>query len=154
MFSFESSKLVGVVFKTDTQSDFELVKKFLHFLSDQDNKVVAICFVDNKKIPDYYLLRKGFNFFSRNDLNFFFIPKTNFVLDFIEKPIDMLIDLSIDENFPLYYISSLSKAKFKIGKQQKEHNCFDVMIDNSKNNSVETLIEHIKHYIPVLYGAN
>lgn len=154
MFSFETSKIVGVVFKTDTQSDFELVKRFLHFLSDQDNKVVALCFVDNKKVPDYYLLRKGFNFFSRNDLNFFFIPKTNFIADFIEKPIDMLIDLSIDDNFPLNYISSLSNAKFKIGKFQKERNCFDVMIDNKKDNSVETLIKHIKHYIPVLYGAN
>jgi hypothetical protein len=154
MFSFESSKVVGVVFKTDTQGDFEIVKRFLHFLSDQDNKVVAICFVDSKKVPDYYLLRKGFNFFSRNDLNFFFLPKAQFILDFIEKPLDMLIDLSVDDNFPLHYISSLSKAKFKIGKLKKGRNCFDVMIDNKKDNSVNSLIEHIKHYIPVLYGAN
>jgi hypothetical protein len=154
MYSFESSKVIGVVFKTDTQSDFELVKRFLHFLNEQDNKVVALCFIDNKKVPDYYLLRKGFNFFSREDLNFFFMPKTSFILDFMEKPFDMLIDLSIDNNFPLHYISSLSQAKFKIGKQQTGRNCFDVMIDTSKQNSVESLIEQIKHYVPVLCGAN
>jgi hypothetical protein len=154
MYSFESSKIIGVVFKTDTQSDFELVKRFLQFLNEQDNKVVALCYIDTKKVPDYYLLRKGFNFFSRADLNLFFMPKTNFILDFMEKPFDILIDLSTDNNFPLNYVSSISKAKLKIGKQQKNRNCFDIMIDTSKQNSVEALIEQIKHYVPVLCGAD
>ncbi len=152
--NFENSQLIGVVFKTDNQSDFEIVKKFLHFLTEQNNKIVAMCYVDVKKVPDYYLLRKGFNFFSRNDLNFFFLPKSNSILDFIEKPFDMLIDLSTDNNFPLHFISNLSKAKFKIGKFNANSSCFDVMIDISKDNSVQSLIEHIKHYVPVLCGAN
>lgn len=154
IFNFETSKNVGVIFKTDTQSDFELVKRFLQFLSDQDNKVVALCFVDSKKVPDYYLLRKGFNFFSRGELSFFFVPKSQFIIDFIDKPFDILIDLSIDSNFPLYYISNLSKAKFKIGKQKKQQDQFDVMIDITKNNTIEALIAQIKHYVPVLCSAN
>ncbi len=150
LFNFETAQHIGVVFKTDVQSDFELVKRFLHFLSDHNNKVVALCFVDFNKVPDYYLLRKGFNFFSRNDLNFYFVPQTSFINDFIEKPFDILIDLSTDFNFPLHYISSLSKAKYKIARQQQGNTCFDLMIDISKNNNVEALIEHIKHYVPVL----
>jgi hypothetical protein len=154
IFNFETSKNIGVIFKTDIQSDFELVKRFLQFLTEQDNKVVAICFVDSKKVPDYYLLRKGFNFFSRGELSFFFIPKSQFILDFIERPFDILIDLSIDSNFPLNYISYLSKAKFKIGKQKKQQDQFDVMIDTTKDNTVEALITQIKHYVPVLCSAN
>ena len=154
IFNFSTSKNIGVIFKTDTQSDFELVKKFLQFLSDQDNKVVAVCYIDDKKVPDYYLLRKGFNFFSRAELSFFFVPRMPFILDFIDKPFDMLIDLSADSNFPLYYISKLSKAKFKIGKQKNQQDQFDVMIDTRKNNTVEALIAQIKHYVPVLCSAN
>jgi hypothetical protein len=154
IFNFETSKNIGVVFKTDTQSDFELVKRFLQFLSDQDNKVVALCYVDSKKVPDYYLLRKGFNFFSRAELSYFFLPKNQVILDFVEKPFDILIDLSTDCNFPLYFISNLSIAKFKIGKQKKDQDQFDVMIDTTKNNTVEALIEQIKHYVPVLCSAN
>lgn len=153
IFNFETSQLIGVVFKTDNQSDFEFVKKFLQFLAEQNNKVVALCYVDAKKVPDYYLLRKGFNFFSRNDLNFFFLPKTQSIVDFVERPFDILIDLSTDNNFPLNFISSLSKAKLKIGKLQRSRNCFDVMIDTSKNNNVQSLIEQIKHYVPVLSGS-
>jgi hypothetical protein len=154
LFNFETSQLIGVVFKTDTQSEFETVKKFLHFLTEQNNKVVALCFVDYKRVPDYYFLRKGFNFFSRSDLNLFFLPKTQFIHDFIEKSFDILIDLSTDKNFPLHFISSLSKAKFKIGKLKPGQNCFDVMIDTSKENTVQSLIEQIKHYVPVLCGAS
>jgi len=153
MTNFENSQVIGVVFKTDTQGDFEIVKKFLHFLTEQNNKVVALCYVDYKRVPDYYFLRKGFNFFSRKDLSFFFLPKTSFIYDFIEKSFDMLIDLSIDKSFPLFFISSLSKAKFKIGKLQEGYNCFDVMIDTSRENTVQSLIEQIKHYVPVLCGA-
>lgn len=151
--NFETSKLVGVVFKTDNQSDFEIVKQFLHFITDLDNKVVALCFVDSKKVPDYYLLRKGYNFFSRRDLNVFFLPKTYFILDFIEKPFDILINLCTDNNFPLTYITGLSRAKLKIGKFRENQNLFDLMIDTSKDNSVNYLIEHIKHYVPILSGT-
>mgnify|MGYP001243192878 FL=1 len=63
--NFDTAQNIGVIFKTDSQSDFELVKRFLQFLSDHNNKVFALCFVDSKKVPDFYLLRKGFNFFSR-----------------------------------------------------------------------------------------
>ena len=126
------------------------MKRFLHFLSDQNNKVVALCFVDFKKVPDYYLLRKGFNFFSRKDLNLYFLPQTSFINDFIEKPFDILIDLSTNYNFPLHYICSLSKAKYKIGRQQPLYTNFDLMIDISKENNVEALIENIKYYVPVL----
>jgi hypothetical protein len=151
--NFETSKLIGVVFKTDSQSDFEIVKRFLHFLSELDNKVVALCFIDSNKVPDYYLLRKGYNFFSKRDLNLFFLPKTYFILDFIEKPFDILINLCTDNSFPLTYITGLSKAKLKIGKFWEDQNLFDVMIDIKKDNSVNYLIEHIKHYVPVLSGA-
>jgi hypothetical protein len=154
LYSFGTSQIVGVLFKTNTQGDFEIVKKFLHFLSEQDNKVVALCFVDYKKVPDYYFLRKGFNFFSRSDLSTFLLPKTQFIVDFISKPFDILIDLSTEENFPLTYISSLSQAKLKVGKLHNGNNNFDVMIDTSKDNSVQSLIEQIKHYIPVLCGES
>ena len=38
--NFENSQLIGVVFKTDNQSDFEIVKKFLHFLTEKTIKLL------------------------------------------------------------------------------------------------------------------
>lgn len=149
IFNFQTSHKIGVLFKTDTKEDFEIVKGFLYFLMEQKNEIVALCYVDDKKIPDYYRIPIGFSFFSRRNLNFFFLPKTQFILDFMKKPFDIMIDLSIDYNFPLYYICSLSIAKFKIGRYQNDNNCYDMMIDINKNNNVQSLIEQIKHYVPI-----
>ena len=150
LIGFESAKSVGVLFKTLNRNEFEEIRKFLHFLSENNSKVYALGFVDHKKIPDFYLLSKGLNFFTRKELNIYFIPRSNSASEFIQKPLDILVDLSIDNNFPLYYLSCMSKAKLKIGKSSAKNDCYDLMFDTSKNNSVAALIEHIKHYTAVL----
>ena len=153
MCNFQTSNKIGVLFKTETKEDFEIVKSFLHFLMEQNNKIMALGFVDHNKVPDYYLIRIGFNFFSKRDLNFFYLPKEQFILDFIKKPFDILIDLSLINSFPLYYISNLSTARFKIGKLQDYNDCYDMMIDINQDNRVQSLIEQIKHYVPVFCTA-
>ncbi|MGC8804030.1 MAG: DUF6913 domain-containing protein, partial [Bacteroidales bacterium] len=116
-------------------------------------KVIALCYIDSKKIPDYYLLVKGFNFFTRKTVNLFYIPTHPLVNDFIEQPLDMLIDLSIDDVFSIHYIGILSKAKFKIGMRQKRlEKYYDLMIDIGKDKTINNLIENIKTYIPILAG--
>jgi hypothetical protein len=150
LFNFENADSIGVVFKTNCHADFECVKKFLHYLSEKNSKIITICFVDNKKIEDFYLLRKGYNIFTLKDLNFFFIPDNSIVIEFIEKPFDILIDLSVDNNIPLHYISCLSKSKFRIGKLLSERNCMDLMIDTENNNTIENLVENIKYYMSVI----
>jgi hypothetical protein len=150
LLGFEASSTVGVLFKTDNLLDFESVRKFLLYLHEKQNQVFAIGFIDNKKIPDYFLMKKGFNFFTRKELTFFFIPKSKVVDDFLEKQFDILIDLSTDNSFPLQYISSMSRSKFKIGRSANGSKCFDLMIDTEKNNKVDFLVEHIKHYTAIL----
>ncbi|MCX7986443.1 MAG: hypothetical protein N2662_05850 [Bacteroidales bacterium] len=153
MYDFHSAQLIGVLFKTNDSNEFQLVKNFLHYLRELDNKVIALSYIDSKKIPDYYLLVKGFNFFSRKSINFFYLPQNPIVNDFIEQPLDMLIDLTIDESFPIKYISVLSKAKFKIGMRQKRmEKYYDLMIDIEKDKSIANLIEGIKYYIPLFAG--
>lgn len=150
LYSFDAATTVGVLFKTDNLLDFETVRKFLLYLHEKQNQVFAIGFIDNKKIPDYFLMKKGFNFFTRKELNFFYKPNSKVVNDFLDKQFDILIDLSTDNCFPLHYISSLSQSKFKIGRSVNGTTCFDMMIDTEKNNKVDFLVEHIKHYTAIL----
>ncbi len=149
---FASAQLIGVLFKTDNYNDFQKVKEFLHYLRTYETKIIALCYIDTKKIPDYYLLVKGFNFFTRKSLNIFYIPQHKLVSDFIDQPFDILLDLSMDNCFPIKYISILSKAKFKIGlRQLKYEHEYDLMIDLKKKN-ISELIENIKMYIPIFAG--
>jgi hypothetical protein len=150
---FQDAKSIGVLFKTNNLNDFQLVKNFLHYLREFNTKVIALCYIDTKKIPDYYLLMKGFNFFSKNSVNFFYIPNHQLVDDFMEQHFDILIDLSVENSFPVKYIGVLSNADFKIGMLRKnEENYYDLMIDIGSNKNIENLIENIKHYIPIFAG--
>jgi hypothetical protein len=149
MIGFESAKNVGVVFKTTDKKEFDEIKQFLLFLNNIGIQVFALGFVDNKKVPDFYLLSKGMNYFTRKELSFYYLPKTSTAEEFIQKKFDILVDLSTDNNFPLSYICNLSKASFKIGKLINNRDCYDLMIDTSKSNTVSALVEHIKHYTAV-----
>ena len=89
-------------------------------------------YVDSKKLIDHYLYRKGFDFFCKNDLNWYYKPVSSQTEQFINEPFDILINLSLDYQFPIHYISSASKASFKTGRYSATDTSLDFMIDIEK----------------------
>ncbi|MCB0410113.1 MAG: hypothetical protein KDD29_07825, partial [Flavobacteriales bacterium] len=79
------------------------------------------------------------------------VPTGTDVTNFIEKPFSILIDLNTEDCFPLEYISTLSKAKFKVGANgnYRDEEC-DLTIDISQNKSLDYLIIQIKHYLKMI----
>jgi len=154
LLNFDSSHSVGVIFKAEDNSQIEIIRQFLTFLTEKKNNICAIGFVDNKKIPDFLMLKKGYNFFCRKDLNLYFLPNNPLVSDFLSKPFDILIDLSLDHHLALDYIVSMSNARFKIGPLKQNLNCYDFMIDLKSKAGVEPLIENIKHYTEVFCNSH
>ena len=94
-------------------------------------------------------MRKGINFYCKSDLNWYFKPKNELVDQFINQEFDILFDLSIKNYFTVNYVGSLSKATFKIGKQS-ESAYQDLLIDIKENDTVEYLIDQIKHYLNII----
>jgi hypothetical protein len=141
---------VGIVFHQTDDKNFTAIQDFLKSLSAEGKQISAIGYIDSQKIPDFYLLRKGFNFFCTEDLNWFFHPEPAFVNDFIEREFDILINLSIDNVFPVEYIYALSKAKFKTGKFRNGSTYADLAIDIKDNRDVSYLIQHITHYLRII----
>ncbi|MDY6800976.1 MAG: hypothetical protein SVU94_07105 [Bacteroidota bacterium] len=148
--NFNSAQTVGIIFNSPDEESFSIVKNFLSFLAKNNLKVFALGFVPEKKIPENLLLRKGINFFCKKDLNWFYKPKNEVIHQFMQEHFDILIDLSLKEYFPLYYIGHLSNSSFKIGRQSEKYQYQDLMIDIGKNHSIEYLIEQIKHYLTLI----
>jgi len=148
--NFNSAQTVGIIFNSPDEASFSIVKNFLSFLANNNLKVFALGFVPEKKIPKNLLLRKGINFFCKKDLNWFYKPKNEVIHQFMQQHFDILIDLSLKEYFPLYYIGQLSNSSFKIGRQSEKYQYQDLMIDIGKNHSIEYLIEQIKHYLTLI----
>ena len=147
--NFKTTQSAGILFSSPDEHSFSAIKEFLSFLSEKDIKVIALGYVPSKKIPQQFLMRKGINFYCNNDLNWYYKPKNELIDQFMGQEFDILFDLSIKSYFTVDYVGSLSKASFKIGKQSKEP-YQDLLIDINKNQSVEYLIEQIKHYLNIL----
>ena len=148
--NFNTAKLVGVVFNATEQKNYEKIRKFLSFLSDKKIRVIALGFIDNKNALNFYSYQTGVNFFSHKDLNWFRQPKCEAVNSFIDLNFDILIDFTILKWFPIQYITGLSKAKFKVGSLIENNSNYDLMIDISKNESLDYLLQQVTHYLSVI----
>lgn len=149
-YNLDNAKLIGVVFNATDQKTYEIARSFIKYIMAGKIKVEAVGYINSAEVLDFYSYQTGVTFFSKKNLNWFKKPKGTQVNEFIEKEFDMLIDLTINSDFPLRYISTLSKAKFKIGRlvQNQEH--LDFMIDTSKNNTSIFLVEQINYYLSLI----
>lgn len=148
--NFDTAKTFGIVFDATVQKNYEKVRELLAFVSEKKIRVVAIGYIDNKNVLNVYSYQTGINFFSNKDLNWFRQPKCESVNNFINIKFDILVDLTLYSWFPIQYIIGNSKAKFKVGRLIEDDSFYDMMIDVSKNESIEYFIKQVKHYLSVI----
>jgi hypothetical protein len=127
--NIDQAKKIGILFNATHSVSFDIVKNLVKELSDKSRTIMVLGFVDSKQLIDHYLYRKGFEFFTQSHLNWYHLPKSDAVNEFINKDFDILIDLSLEDLYPLKYILSQSKALFKVGKLTDTHTYLDFMID-------------------------
>jgi hypothetical protein len=127
--NINNAKSIGILFNATDSVSFEVVRNFVKDISDKAKTVVVLGFVDSKQLIDHYLYRKGFEFFTRNELNWYGKPESEAVNNFIKQEFDILINLNLEDNYPIKYILSLSKASFKVGRLTEAHQFHDLMID-------------------------
>ena len=142
---------IGIISNNQDEKSNDIIKEFVDFLSQKNIQVYVIEFINKKIKNDNYLKKKGFNFFSLKDINWYYKPKSVIVDEFINNDFDILIDLSLNNNcFPIQYINAMSKAKFKVGKFYEAPNYYDFMINIDANNNLKFFIEQIKHYLTII----
>ena len=153
--NMEEAKTIGIVFDATNNEDFDLVKKYVTYLKEMKKKVKAIGFFNQKVTPAMAYSKLEYDFFSLKDLSWNNIPNSIYVKNFIEDDYDILLDLNLDDLFPLRYISSLSKARFKAGKKSEKNNSiFDMMIELEKGKNLKFYLKNLDTYLFVINKKN
>ena len=153
--NMEEAKTIGIVFDATDKEDFELVKKYVLYLKEMKKKVKAIGFFNQKESPPMAFSKLEYDFFSLKDLSWNNIPNSVYVKNFIADEYDILLDLNLNDLFPLRYISSLSKARFKAGKKSEKNNSiFDMMIEMEKGKDLKFFLKNIDTYLFVINKKN
>jgi len=153
IYNFATARSAGILFTCKNEEDFNAIRDFKQFLENHNIRLEVLGYVHEKQVPDHYLLRQGFNFFCMKDLNWFLRPTRQFVLDFSSKRFDILFDLSIEEYFPLKYVSGLSPAAYKIGIY-RETDDYELMIGLKEQKTVPYFINQVKHYLSLIHSKN
>jgi len=145
---FSVAKTIGILYDATSERDYELVKKFVKEIRDQHKDVLALGYYDKKELPNTRFVKLGLDFFTKKNLNWHLKPNHYGINNFIKADFDILINLTIEKNFPLKYIFAKTKAKFKIGKYDKKNSrYYDMMIQTDENVSLGKFIELIVHYL-------
>ncbi len=148
--NFETSKKIGLIFNATEQSTYDKARKFIKLLKQKNLQVNALGFVDSKEVLDFFKSESDLNFFSRKNLNWFGKPNNPNTQEFIENQFDILIDLSLVEDFPILYIVGLSKADFKVGCVKETANYYDFMIDLGEQKDLDVFIKQINNYLQMI----
>jgi hypothetical protein len=150
--NLNEAKTIGIVYQLTAQTNFRKVKLLMKELTTPSRQVMVVGFVNRNDIPNYCIAANSGYFFDKKDLNWYESPKNDYIARFINKEFDILIDLSLEDIYPLRFISALSRSKFKVGMYAKESKKFlDFMIKPKKKEiSIDELSEQIIHYLLIL----
>lgn len=151
LFNLKDAKTVGILFDASNKEEFELVKKYVVYLKELKKKVKTIGYFNSKEIPQMVFSKLEYDFFSQKQLNWYNKPSDPFIDNFINEEIDILIDLNLNNHFPLKYIATSSKAKFKVGKySEKNKTIYDMLIDYSDTKGLKYFMRQIDIYLNMI----
>lgn len=148
--NFSNSKRVGIYFETTDSEVFRKVREFSRELEKNNVQTSLLVYVEMEEIPAEMSLWDNCHVCLSKDLDWAFRPKTEFVDSFLKEEFDIFFDFSLHESLQGYYIHSLSRSHFKVGRYRELENDIDFMIDTSQDNSIDFLIEQVKTYVPML----
>ncbi|MEJ6734880.1 MAG: hypothetical protein QNK67_04530 [Flavobacteriales bacterium] len=147
--NFQSAKSIGVLYDATDLKDMLMVSEFVNELFHSKKEIKALGFVNKNELSHNHIPMLQFDFFFLKDLNWFYKPQNYVINNFLEKDYDILINLCTQNCVPVKYLAGSSRAKFKVGKLEDNTSVYDMMID-VKQNSLETLIKEVKHYLNLI----
>jgi hypothetical protein len=147
-FSLESAQYVALLYNLLDEDTYKKVEEFIKSLNEKNIKVKVACYTDQKIVPHYFIPKLLQDIITSKDVNWYYQPVKPFVKDFLEEEFDILIDLSLNEQIPLQYLSVSSKAGLKIGRfDEKNQEYYDLMIDMPADAPIEYFISQVVHYL-------
>ncbi len=141
--SFQQAKHIGILFDGTDESHIPTINQYVELLEKGGKNVSLLCFIDAVRAMESL----AFPTFSRKETNWYFQPTSHEALTFVDKKFDVLINAFLQESLVLEYISTFSKAQFRVGPYLKDkQHCFDFMI-NIGQGSLDDFMKNTLHYL-------
>ena len=148
----ESARSIGILFNAKDERTFKQIREFADQLRGGGlREVKALGFVPKQEVASFLQSSQDFDFFSREDFNWYYKPQGRKVVGFLSEPFDILIDLRLSKFTSLLFIVALSRAQFKVGRYRADFKDFyDLMIDVEESSDLPYFMSQIQHYLSML----
>ena len=115
----------------------------------KNNKIelTLLTYYHSDKLPDNVIPDPGKVLLSKNECNWFGKPTVAEALNFTCSDLDILIDLTSEECFPMQYIVVASKASFKVGRCAYSNNPYDFMVASGPSMTDEEFVQTLSTYL-------
>lgn len=144
--NWKKIQTIGIVYDAANLETAASVQKMVLEFEKQQKKVNLLGFINTSNAN--VSLNK--NVFTKKETSWIWLPKAPVLQDFINKPFDVLIYASIQEQPIMESIAALSKSLFRIGPYfENKTYCYDLMIavNTEEENTLENYLTQIKHHL-------
>jgi hypothetical protein len=155
--NIESIKKIGIVWDSTKNEDFSILSKFHQKMNEKNIKVKILGYYSGKELPDNLTAIRYLSCIRNSELDFFYKPVSSVeAATFIKTRFDVLIDINFEIKFPLYYVSSLSMANFKVGLWEAETKAsiFDLTMQIEKPVRIDSYLEQVMHYLGMINSGS
>jgi len=155
--NIESIKKIGIVWDASNNEEFSSLTKFHYKMNEKNVKVKILGYYAGKDLPNNLTAIKFFSCIRKPELDFFYKPVSSVeAATFIKTRFDVLIDINFDRKFPLYYVSTLSTANFKVGlwDSKTSNSIFDLMIEMKRPFRIDNYLDQVMHYLEMIKSGS
>jgi len=145
--NFDDARNIGLLFDASNPANVQTVLSYKKELQGLRKKVSLMGYKDVKELSG----EDDYPCFCNKDLGLSMTPKAQEVLEFIQKPFDLLISLHTNTCLPLEYISAASSAHFRIGHYQEDKTDFYDFMIYGKGKTLRALIHQMETYLKKIH---
>jgi len=148
--SFEEARTVGLLFDATDPQHRNTVRQYAEELENKGKEITLFAFLQENEPNSNFV----FKHFTKKDLNWFQHPSDEVISGFINQPFDFLINLYLDQQPALEYVSGLSQAHLRVGPYSEKLHCYDLMIDTSRQPNLEFFVKHVSYFLNRLKNSS
>jgi len=150
--NFKNVRNIGIVWDATRPAEFTSLNRFHQKMQDLKIDVTILGYFPGKNLPDQYTAIRYLRCIKKNEVNSFYHPDSSETRSFISNQFDILIDINFEKLVPLIYVTSLSRARLKVGlfDNNATGSPFDLMMEIKNPVDIETYLRQVIQYLEMI----
>ncbi len=149
--NLDEARNIGVLYNISSEESYNQILSFLKSLKADQRTVIAMGFLNDKKLPTFLNQSVYNSIIYQKDLNWYLKPVNQYVSNFYKEKFDIVLNISLEDHYPLHYMLAHSNAKLRVGKFSDIYkDYYDLMIKPEDGTNQQDFIENMMHYLKLI----